>query len=213
MISRTFALGLIMLVGLSISVSGCDKNSDVAGPQDHLAEYAFPDSPEALMRNFSKAYVGMDLDAYRNVVGADYRFKFQSVDVDHLGLPSDHLTCQEEIQVADHMFHGGGAEPIAKITVQVLEPQTGWMELGADPNFPGAHRAVFSLVMTIERPGETTLEIAGLQEFFAFSRDTTLSGGIRTEYWQLVGQIDRTQSSWAKGVGSISWGAVKNMYR
>jgi hypothetical protein len=158
----------------------------------------------------------MDLALYRKVLHGSYAFVFQQMDVEHLGLPSDKLLRPEEVQVADNMFNAGGPIPISQINIEFLDPQTPWQDTGPDhPYFPNTSRRVFAISLDIARPGGTTLMITGLQEFFAVGRDSFRADGTPAEYWQLIGQIDRTEGAGGRkaGVESTTWGGVKNMYR
>jgi hypothetical protein len=187
------ALALVLLV----APTGClfSPDEDAKPPPPNKPKYEFPDTEDVLMANFREAYSKMDLDGYRDVLHPDFRFMFQQLDIEHLGLPSDHWTREEELLSANKMFNGLGPTPISKINIDVMDPQTPWQDTGSGhPDFPDSRRRVYAISMEITRPGDTTLMVTGLQEFFAVSRDSVVSGAT-VPYWELYGQIDRTEGA------------------
>jgi hypothetical protein len=185
----SLGLGLVLLFAVSGCLFSPDSDSDPK-PQPQ-PERPFPDSEDQLMANFRQAYSTMDIAWYRDVLHDQYKFMFQQTDIEHLGLPSDHLTREEELLVADNMFQGRGENPIAQITIQVLNPQNAWQDVTDHPDFPNSRRRAYDITMYIERPGATTLKVEGQQEFFVVRHEFVIDGSPR-EGWQLVGQVDRT---------------------
>jgi len=190
-------MALALVPVLLAALTGCifSPDDERQPPPPNKPKYEFPDAPDVLMANFSVAYSSMDLDGYRNVLHPDYRFMFQQADIEYLLLPSDHYTREEELASANKMFNGQGPVPISKINIDVLQPQTPWQDTGSGhPDFPDSQRRVYQIEMSIDRPGATTLIVRGLQEFFAVSRDSVVNGAT-VPYWELYGQIDRTDGA------------------
>jgi len=180
----------------------------------------FPDSEDQLIANFLWSLGNLDLVHYADVLHVDYRFKFQSFDVDRFALPSAFLDRQQELQVAANTF--ATASGIAAIHVERFDRLENWVDAPVHPDFPGTRRGIFAVELLVERPGSTDLSITGLQEFFLASRDSTLPGGQVRPYFEMMGQIDQSNAQKrGRQVGRhlvsplselTSWGAFKVLH-
>ena len=180
-----------------------------------LETYPFPDTPDKLMSNFKKAYGEMFMNEYRNTLHSDFKFFYQQADIDNLGLGSDHHNQDEELQISDHIFSGNpspssGEAGVSSIDFNFLEAATTW-EDSFNPDFPGARRALFQIILFFERPASTTIEVQGNQEFYVIARDSVQDDATIKDYFQLVGQVDL--SDLGKPVEGCTWGRVKALYR
>jgi hypothetical protein len=181
---------LLMLAPLAGCIFSPD---DIKGPPPPPPPpaYEFPDTQDKVIKNLREAYVKMDIDGYRNVLHKDYIFKFQQFDIDALGLPSDHLTREEDLESTRKLFSGqpaGDAPAVSGITWSLLEGIGIW-ETSYNPEFPASQRRLYNFEINITRPGDTTIIVTGQQEFYVASRDSVVDGS-PTPYWELLGQVD-----------------------
>ena len=216
--ARLLALAVLLAAGLL--TAGCSdvESVDSIPERPVTPSYDLPAlSEDELVSLVRESYRFTDLETYRAILHADYRFKFQQYDIDILGLPSDHLTRAEEEDVAENMFSGtpspsSGEAAISGITWSLLEGNGTW-EDSQNPEFPGTRRRLYAVEFAIERPGAPTIVIHGEQEFYAAGRDTVLPDEGPVTVWTLRGQVDRTVEGQARGLAPGTWGAVKAMYR
>lgn len=176
----------------------------------------FPGTPDKLMANFKKAYDEMDIEGYREILEAAYKFFFQQADIDNLGLTFDYWERDDELQSAANIFSGdpspsSGEAGVSDIDFNFLEAATVW-EDSVNPDFPGARRALYQVILFFERPGTTTIEVQGRQEFYVTSHDSVQEDDFIKDYYQVVGQVDLSDISYGKSEGS-SWGNVKSLYK
>ncbi len=171
-------------------------------------EYSFPDTENQLITNFLASYREMDIEGYREVLHDDFRFYFQPFDIENHNLPSDHWRKDEELTVSENIFSGESCpeeQPgFSQITINIFVPLTPWTD-SIHPDFPNVRRALYQVSMSAIRPGSTTIEVDGLADFFATSRDSVTDSGT-LPYWQLIGHVDLTVG---KTTESSSWGAMK----
>ncbi|MFH1845570.1 MAG: hypothetical protein ABIF77_20480 [bacterium] len=158
------------------------------------------------MANFRESYSKMDIDEYRNILHTEYKFFFQEYDINELGLLSDHLNRDDELDATRNMFSGepipnpGAIEPepnpipaISTIEFSLLDPLGTWGP-SFHPEFPSARRALYAIVLSITRPGAKTISITGKQEFYVISRDSVMTDGSTKDYFQLLGQVDMSDT-------------------
>jgi hypothetical protein len=191
-----------LLLMLLAALAGCIFSPDTP-PNDKPPpppNYVFPDTEGKVIKNLQEAYVKMDIDGYRNVMHKDYIFKFQQYDIDNLNLPSDHFTREEDLASTQNLFSGqavGGVPAVSSITWNVLDGIGIW-ETSYNPEFPNAQRRLYNFVININRPGATTIVVTGQQEFYVTSRDSLVEGS-PTPYWELLGQVDLSDTGPGKG--------------
>jgi hypothetical protein len=173
--------------------------------------YAFPDDQNILMSNFHESIVSMDLVEYSHVLHDDYRFCFRQVDIENLGLVSDHLNREEDLNITANMFLGLVEPAITQISIDVLEPQGIWEE-SAHPDFPNSLRREYLIDMVAMRVGASTILVQGLVEFYASSRDSVIDASTTLPYWQLRGIVDQTGGGKAD-TENTSWGQFKWLYQ
>jgi hypothetical protein len=210
MSGRNLHGGLVALLFCAVLIAGCGDDNGTSQPN---VPFPYASDPENLMQDFRIAYNEMNLTAYRNALHPDFNFVLQAQDVAHLGMSKDYLTREEDLEVADNIFNGGGLEPVLGIHIDAFEPMTQWQDMPSHTDFPGTMRRVYRVLMAFERAGSTTLEIDGLQEFFVASRDTVMPNGTSREFWQIRGQMDRTEGGCWKATENMTWGCVKGAYR
>ena len=201
---RARALPLMLLATtllIMLGAGGCifSPNDVPPGPKPPPITYPFPDTEEKLMSNFQNAYSEMYMDEYRNILHSDYKFFYQQADIDNLGLASDHHNRDEELQTTGHIFShnpspSSGEAGVSDIDFNFLEAATTW-EDSFYPDFPGARRALYQIILFFERPGTTTIEVQGNQEFYAIARDSVQADDTVKDYYQLVGQVDLSDIS------------------
>lgn len=214
---RLLFLAMIPLCAL---ITGCSEEEEITGPTPGPPG-SFPGTPEQVMVNFQDAFSSQDLTALQDVIHPDFRFHLTRTDVDRFPLPTDHLNAYEERVAAENMFsgeiviHPGGAisAAISAIHFDVFQPlASAWNVSPADSLFPGSLRRLYSVDLSIERPGNTTLRIQGQQEFFVASRDSILDDGTTLAFHELVGQRDLSDLSSALTTTTGSWGMAMLTY-
>ena len=181
---------------------------------EYVNSLPFPDTPDKVIENLRSAYERMDIDVYRPILHPTFRFMFQQFDIDNLILPSDHFTREEDLESTTNLFSGNpvnGVPGVSQITWPILSG-TGVWEDSTNPDFPDSRRRLYNLEMNITRPGATTIIVRGQQEFYVASRDS-VHNGVPTQFWQMLGQIDLTDTSPKQSNQSTSWGEVKCLYR
>ncbi len=199
-----FGLGLLLVLFSGGCIFSPDDDGNPPGdpgPKPPDPTYPFPSTADILMSNFQLTYMRMDDEGYRNVLHTNYLFRFQEFDIDELDLPSDHLNRDEDLEVMTRVFSGdavvnsqGETIPgISQITFPILTPQTIW-DGSTDPDFPNAQRRLYWVELNFSRPGASTIIVQGQTEFFVTSRDSLQGDGTTAQYWQLVGQVDRTDT-------------------
>ncbi|MFH1844357.1 MAG: hypothetical protein ABIF77_14245 [bacterium] len=177
------------------------------------------------MANFHEAYSNLDIDGYRDLLHPDFKFFFQEYDINTLGLLSDHLDRDGEIDVSTNLFSGepipipGAISPepdpipgISTIDISLLLPVGTWGP-SFHPGFENSRRALYTIELSVNRPGNKTITITGRQEFYVISRDSTQSDGSIRPYFQLVGQVDMSNTQKDKGLEGTTWGVLKCLYR
>jgi hypothetical protein len=199
---NTKALLLSLGVLLWVSSAGCIFSPDDDGGGGDIPpppELPFPDSEDQLMANFKAVYERMDVNLYGQLLHTNYQFKYKPEDVENLGLPSDFHNRDDELGIMTNIFsqqpvtnsRGDLVAAITAVTVGTLDLQTPW-EDSTDPDFPNSRRRLYQVSLEFTRQTDNTIIVTGQQEFFVSSTDS-LHSGIPKQYWQLVGQIDRTE--------------------
>jgi hypothetical protein len=204
------------LLAALLPLAGCSDNPVTPPPPPVPGE--FPDTPDQLMANFQAAYGDLDSLAYAATLAPGFRFLFSPADITDRDLLTDHMTRAEELQSAYNQFSGEMVEQpgaieaaISAILFTRLEAVDGWTAADAASGFAGAQRRLYAVEISIERPGNSTLIIAGQQEFFLTSRDSTGSDQVVRPYFQLLGQRDLTAAA-GKTEQALSWGRIKLAY-
>jgi hypothetical protein len=77
---------ICLLVLAGIFLKGCIFNPEVKPPDGGSGEYFPPTSPENLIKNLAEAYSRKEIEPYARILGSDFIFKFQDVDVQDIGL-------------------------------------------------------------------------------------------------------------------------------
>jgi len=152
---RFFATVLLLVAAL-LGLYGCDNDgSPDAPPLPPIPQprYVFPETEIKAMANFKEAYGFLDIDEYRNLLHPDFKFFFLEHDITTLGLLSDHLDRENDLDATVNIFQGEpipnpGAIPpepdpipaVSDIDVSLLEPVTIW-EPSTHSDFPTAQQA------------------------------------------------------------------------
>jgi len=214
-------LGILFRVFMCGSVAllpGCSEEDTITEPQPGPPG-SFASTPNQLMVNYQDALTTMNLAAYQAIIHPDYKFLFIPTDVDVIPLPTDHMLGQEELVAVANMFsgelivHGNGSLTAAvdTILVDLFEPvDSEWSPSPSGSEFPTAQRRVYTVHLSIARVGNTTLRIAGQQEFFVTSYDSSLSDGTRQPFYQLLGQreltaVDKNESGSSFGMAKLPY--------
>ena len=195
--------------------SGCSSDDPIE-PEE--PEAVLPGTPELLLQLFITAHEELDIDIYGKLLHEGFKFFLQRDDIENLGLPFDHLNRDDDIACMTHIFSGapylrpdGEVEAgISQITFSRLEQRSTWAP-SDHPDFPDAQRAGFEVDMAFHRPGDTTILINGLAEFYVTSRDS-LYLGENVQFWQIRGIVDQTNSG-GKATENVSWGSTKALYK
>jgi hypothetical protein len=213
---RARALLLVSASVLLLGLVGCGDDDpgtpDGGNPPDLPA--VLPVTPDSLMSLFSTAYAHMDLEGYAALLHEDYLFQIRSEDVLDFGLAFDQIDRDHELAVAANIFSGepgptSGEAGVSGIESSVLVRQGPWVP-AKESAAAGAMEATYDVLLRVERPGASLLEISGQQVFRAVGVDTALSGGTTTQVWLLLGQQDMTDTH--KPVEGTSWSAFKLLY-
>jgi len=199
-------VGMLLFLGSTGCIFSPDDET-LPPPPPPPPSYVFPDTENRLMDNFKEAYGRLDIDEYRNILHTDYKFFFQDHDITTLGLISDHLNRDDDLDATTNMFSGepipnpgaleGEPNPIPAISdieVSLLEREGTWGQ-SFHPEFPNARRALFRIELSIARPGSRTISITGRQEFYVVARDSVQSDSTTKDYFQLLGQVDMSDTS------------------
>ncbi len=193
-----FKLFPLMAAGLVFTVlagGGCifspQNDDDPPPPPD--SEIVWPDTPEKLMENFKIAYSGMEIDDYRDILHADYKFVFAN------GLGT--WERDDDLRSTENMFAGNpGEDPdtgaikpgVQSISVNSLILIDDWVhESPTHPNFPDSERALYDvmIVFTLEG-GENTITVDSRQLFYVKSEEIDMEDGTTKTKFFLFGQED-----------------------
>ena len=209
---RVGSLLATVLIAVTLILAGCSGDDPATPPTPEA--YPWPESADALMSNFERAYSEMSIDEYRLALHEDFKFIFiESVYI---------WDRDDDLQSTQNMFAGNdGQNPdgslrdgVQSIAVNTLIRQTHWLEIpGNDPDFPNTLRALYqvSIVFTLNG-GENTITIHCDQEFFIKAEDVEEKDGtLRTRYF-LIGQRDMASGAWSKTNADMHWGSVKSLY-
>jgi hypothetical protein len=200
-------LGLVALVVPAGCLFSPDEDpGDGPGP-DPDEGYPFPDTADQMVENFTEIYGGMDIDAYREILHADYRFILGTADGD-----DEYYNLDTELALTENMFSGeqgptDDARPISEIQM-VTFPQGIWDEVPEnEPNFGGhgAVKRVYTVDILVTRPQYNTFVIQGQVDFYAVRQDSLVDGQNR-DYWRLLGQWDHTSTG-----GGLASGAAQSV--
>jgi len=217
------SIGLIVLCLMLGLAGGCgDEEAITDPPAPPSLPEGYPDTPDQLMDNFLAAVGEMDSLAFATLLHPDYRFLFSGSDLNVFELLTGHLTATEELTIAWNMFSGQAiprhvlnaaattGAGIASITFVRFDPMDSeWYEPPEDSPFQGTLRRLFNLEIHVERPGATTLQISGQQEFFVVSRDSFIADATH-DYFQLRGH--REIGFKGGEIEAASWGMFKLDY-
>ncbi len=210
------AVLLVAMMAALLALAGCSKDDPVAPPPPVPGE--FPDTPDQLVANLEAAYADLDSLAYAATLAPGFRLLFSPEDIADHDLLTDHMTRAEDLQSAYNQFSGELVDQPGVIEAAVsaihftrLEPVEDWKIADAASGFPGAQRRIYEIEIAIERPGNSTLIIEGLQVFFVTSRDSTDSRQGTRRYCQLLGQRDLTAVT-GKTDQALSWGRAMLAY-
>ena len=213
-ISRSHLLA-ILCTGLVLA-TGCGKDQDVTTPEPE-PEKPFPVTVDSLLTLFRTAHEEMDISTYSEFLHDGFKFFLKEEDVLGMGLSFDHLDHDADITCMTHIFSGehylrqdgNTVAGVSEVYFRPLDQHSPWAP-SEHPDFLGTQVALFEVDLGFHRPGDTTIVITGVAEFYVTSRDS-LYHGESVQFWQIRGVVDRTDSN-GKVVGGISWGGFKVLY-
>ncbi len=190
--------GLAALAALVVLAGGCifSPDDDVTNPPVPPS-YPFPDSEVVLMENFKTAYDNMNIEEYRNVLHADFKFVF--IDGTPVTPTSGYYTREEDLQSTTRMFnHEQGMNNDGEIRAGVrdvdfryLEKLLDWEDV-QDPEFPGAKSALFEvqIVLYLDDEFNSTITVESQQIFYSKSELEVQEDSSTRQRFYLVGQKD-----------------------
>lgn len=212
------ALLLLALLALLVPCTSCRQ--DLVTPEAGDAFEPFPGTQRQLMTSFVAAHESRDFAAYRSLLRDDYVMLIQPATQEEfpdLGPTFDH---KEDLRATERMFSGenvvspdGNLIPAADaISFEVFEQVAPWTAAEPTGPFPGSSYAVFEVMILIYRPGRSTLRTDGMLKIWVASREVMHAGQLRT-YWEIAGIQDLTNGGGKQAVESLSWGAIKALWR
>ena len=221
---------LVLLLGAAAGAPACSKR--VTAPAAVQPPEPALDSPRNALLALKWVMENRNLATARTLFTDDYVFVFAETDSAGIAFRDTPWTREDELLYLEHLFHGGGTEPPAdRIRLEVTNTLNvfGSTYPGHDPGWHKTMRAEAYLRIT---RGESTLEIRGPSLFYfvrgdsaAIPQDLIDEGlGPDSTRWWIERWEDETVSSGAAMAArapraatmppySISWGAIKAMYR
>ena len=209
---RAWPVALLLLGG----AGGCAKpfrpvvSTPVVAPAPPT-----PDSPQSAVRLLEWCWDNRDITQYGQVFAGDYRFVFALGDSAGNEFRDDPVTREVELDMARHLFVGGGAAAPATSIALNLDPTL----LPLQDSRPGKnarwHKEVVSSVdLTVRTEGGAEYRILGNARFFVVRGDSALIPpelglGPDSTRWYIDQWTDETLS----GAGEVSWGQLKAWYR
>lgn len=172
------------------------------------------------MATFRAAYGGLNIDEYRNALHSDFIFVF--ADGSPVAPPTGIYTREQDLQSTTRMFNGEqGLDPdghpkpgVRDIEFQRLERLTNWEDVPeADPNFPGAIRALYDVrvIFNLNTDASNTITVDSRQLFYLKSIAEEQTDGSTRPHYYLIGQQDL--DTLFIGNEDMSWGTVKALYK
>jgi len=230
----------LIAVAVACGLSGCETTSKSTGVNPLVPEPDPPhsqDSPEHSLRLLEWSYNQENIDAYRPLFTADFRFVFSDLDSNGSAYRDIPWTREDEIISANKLFNGGDAD----------QPKATDIRLMLDRNFnvvpderrgkdPGWHVMVTTqLVLHIQLADGHADDVTGSVKFYLTRADSAAIppdlGASDPTAWY----IDRWEDMTAQGDGGLSrarssplrlagptsvhslhsstWGGIKALYR
>ena len=195
-----------------LGLGGCTSDEPTGLSDFPLPE--LPDTPDAFMQSFERAYALMDQTAYEILLDEDFDYKFLEV-----GRDAEPWSRELEIASTGNMFDGNPAAyfdghlvctGVESIAIQELIRLTPWEDIPpSDPDFPGTERAMYQVNIIFHADDrDNTLTIASRQIFYVRGEEVERDGGTVTEY-RLCGQRDLRPD---KANENLYWGDIKRMF-
>ena len=215
--TRFGMIALVLILG-TVLLCSCSDDDVVVRP-DNPIPLPGPPNEDAMMANFRTAYEDMNPEILQDMLHPDFVTILQVSTTEQFPDVGPTLDRDEEIRIAQRMFSGqpvtdpdGVLIPgISSIQFQIFEQQNTWFDTGPTGVIPNVRAALFNVMFYFDRPGASTLPVAGQIKFFASPQDTVI-GGISKTYYTMIGQQDLTNSG-KMGIEEAAWGSVKALYR
>ena len=215
---------LVLMFAILLVASGC--SDEEAPPLTPVTEVIIPNSslpvpgsPEQLMANFQVIYETRDSDEYKLILDPAFETILQRFTTNEFPDVGTTLDVTEELRIHERMFSGedvtdpqGELVPgVLNISFSTFQASEAWTMMPPGDTFPNAEWAPFDVVFLFDRgQAYLPLNVTGTIKFYVTSRDS-LHQGETKQYYQMIGQVDLTNLD--KGIGPISWGSVKALFR
>jgi hypothetical protein len=197
---------LLAAFALLIAPAGCifspDDDPGNGGGNNQNQELPFPGSADVLMQNFQTIYETRDYDEYRKIMHPDFLTILQDATVQEFPDVGTTLDVNEELRIHERMFSGdavtdpnGDLVPgVLSISFSNFQALDTWKISPGDDIIPNAEWAPYDVEFLFDRgQNYSTLKVEGTIKFYVTSKDTTYQGASR-KYYQMIGQVDLTQS-------------------
>jgi hypothetical protein len=162
---------VLVLSGLGL-VSACGifspDETDKDGGQPPVT-YENPATPDALIRNFVKAWNARDFLAYDQLRHTDFLFEFASADIGASGTPNGIWVRQRDTDATQKMFQGQPGqkgEIVQSIELTLHQKSAGWVP-ATEPEFAGTLKKTYDVDMRVTMTNSDIYNIDGEQDFYA----------------------------------------------
>lgn len=202
-------LGLLLLaLWTGLFASACSDEEDCINCPPVVPDFVPQTSPEAVVANLVEAYRKRNIEEYSRLLAPEFIFKFQPVDVQHVG--AEFWTRDQDTTGTDALF---GTPLVSQITLVVTH---GSATLTEEIGFPPGTMTIRldTVQLEVDQTDGITWLVRDIQDMFF--RAGNQDNGENPDFWFLLEWRDvptRLASQGAPTGGGATWGFIKTMYQ
>ncbi len=174
---RSATFPVFLAVAVALAIPGCSVERHVTGPlpwQTSVRSPA-PGSPANAIRLFEWGWNNRDLDAFKNLLTADFRFVFALSDSAGNLFRDEPFGREQMLGCLRNLFTGGGPEPPATSIRLVLDPELLVLPDSRAGMDPAWHKEIVTSVdLAIKTAAGAEYRVVGNARFFVVRGDSAL---------------------------------------
>ena len=200
---------------------GCGKTSTIIDPPPPDIIRDPPATADALMADFMYTYETMDPERLARLTDPQSFIILQASTTATFPDVGEFLDRAEQAQISSRMFsrqdvtdpNGNLVPGIQTIQFQTFQRVGSWGTSLPGDVIPNTECALYSVQVLFDRgQSYSTMKVTGNIRFYVSHRDSTYNGETYP-FYQIIGQVDLTDSPPAKGDESASWGSIHALFR